>query len=206
MESWDKEKVEQAKKNLEGAELKGLDLSGADLKNANLISANLVSANLSGADLSGAKMFGAKAMRADLRNANLSGASLLKANFSRANFQESNLNDADIMGANLSDTNLTKASLIRTKLVEANNRLETLLEATRTLAQTYDKFSAIVKTVDYMLPEVPVTESTRVHIAFCDNPQSFEGYAHFQMPLMRSQFFEVAHPSPPSPTQSVSPA
>jgi len=29
MESWNKEKVEQAKKNLEGAELKGLDFSGA---------------------------------------------------------------------------------------------------------------------------------------------------------------------------------
>mgnify|MGYP002526625957 CR=1 FL=1 len=50
MESWNKEKVEQAKANLEGAELKGLDLSGANLKNANLISANLVSVNLSGAE------------------------------------------------------------------------------------------------------------------------------------------------------------
>ncbi len=142
VEAWNKwrDKNDEIKPDLSGANLSWRYLSGAYLFEANLSGADLEGANLgwafledtdlrgsdlSRADLHGAHLRGANLDGANLSGADLSGAWLSKAALNEANLFEANLSGAELIwanlsGANLSWTNLRKADLMGAILFEAN--------------------------------------------------------------------------------------
>src|SRR6478672_2465268 len=98
------------------------DLSGANLSSYDLGGVNLANTALRLCDLSGANLMGANLRRADLGKANLSGAYLSKADFFEANLSEANLSEAYLFEANLSRVNLNGADLQLVYLGKADLR------------------------------------------------------------------------------------
>ena len=117
----EREKQENCRLDLSGANLKGAfpegavpaqaNLKGAVLAQANLEEAFLYRANLEGADLTGANLKGAVLAQANLEGAFLCRANLEGVNLVSANLKKSALEKANLEGASLSEANLEGAFL-----------------------------------------------------------------------------------------------
>lgn len=111
-----REKVPDARPNLEGANLEKADLreanlSTANLDNANLAEANLLRANLTAARLSSTNLQGVDLTLGDLFMADLKGAHLCKAVLDGADLMEVDLRDGDLGEASLILANFTGANV-----------------------------------------------------------------------------------------------
>jgi SEC-C motif-containing protein len=129
-----RQKVEESKHKLHGADLRGADLDeanldDAELKDANLNKASLRMASLKDANLSGANLMDAYMRGAKLMGANLRGANMIEANVRWTNFTDANLSEANLSGANLIEADLTEADLRRANLLEADLQEANLKEA-----------------------------------------------------------------------------
>ena len=115
-----RERHNEIRPDLEGANLTGAFLNGADLSNAYLSKANLSEASLVRINLYGADLEGTNLTKANLTLAGLSGAYLKDAIFREAKMNRAAVYASDLGGADLSDADLSDANLSGTNLIGAN--------------------------------------------------------------------------------------
>ncbi len=114
------EDVSLIEANLSGAEMSEVNLSGADLKDADLSEASLINARLNKAVLTGTYLYKVNLAGAQCIETNFTDVNLSKASLKGANLDSAILNSSDLSNSDLCNCSLVKATLNNVTITGAN--------------------------------------------------------------------------------------